>query len=115
MKILTKTAVEGSLFIIKVSFFDAAEDGTFIPVTPNTVQWSLYSLRRNIVNSREDVVVSPSPSFFIVLSGDDLSIDLYGTIRYALIEAEYDSDTFGSNLPFKEEVRFNVRQLHSYP
>lgn len=102
-------AVERSTFVVTVSFLDENDD----PVTPNSATWSLVDVRGTIINSREDVVISPlSDSVDIVLSGNDLVVT-GGHVedkRYLVIEAVYDSD-LGSNLPLKDHLEFYVLNL----
>lgn len=96
-------AVEGSTFVITVSLTDEAGNA----VVPKTGTWSLIDLKGNIINSRENVAISPlAASYDVVLSGDDLPAK---TLRL-LIQATYDSDK-GADLNLRDEIAFNVTDL----
>lgn len=90
--------VEGGTEIITVAFTD--EDG--VAVTPNTLAYTLIRDGK-IVNSRENVTLTPSSTVYIVLYGNDL---LAGTTKI-IVEGTYDSSS-GSNLPIKKWDCFEV-------
>jgi hypothetical protein len=102
---LDDPATEESTYLINAVLRN--EDNTII--TPKTLLWTLTDRKKNVINSREDVAVSPpGTSNLIVLSGNDLV--LAGNSweeRLIQIDATYDSDN-GSDLPLKKEIRFNV-------
>ena len=102
---LTAVAGEESTYVIEVAF----EDETGAAVIPNTssIKWTLTDTYGNVINSRNQVAVASASTINIVLSGDDLSIGTSGLTRVILIEATYNS-SLGSNLPLREEVRFNI-------
>lgn len=99
------TINEGTTAAFDVSFTD--EDDA--AVTPNSITWSLYNDQGTVINSREDVSVTPDSTVTIVLYGDDLkrtgSTDR--GIRRLSIYAEYDS-TLGNGLPITAEHEFRV-------
>ncbi len=65
---LTTNAVEKSTYIVTAAFTD--EDGD--AVTPNAgLVWTLTDMNGVVINSREDVSISPDTSVDIVLSGND--------------------------------------------
>jgi hypothetical protein len=102
-------AVERSTFVVTVSFLD--EDDS--PVIPNSATWSLVDIRGDIINGREDVVISPLDSTVdILLSGNDLVVTggHDEDKRYLVVEAVYDSD-LGSGLPLKDHLVFYVQNL----
>ena len=105
---LSTKAVEKSTYVVTVAFTD--EDGA--AVTPDSITWDLTDSSGNVVNSRSSVSIAvPAASNDIVLSGDDLAIPRPGILgRILTIEAVYDSDA-GSNLPFKDEITFEVLPL----
>jgi len=107
-------AREESTLVIQTSFTN--EDGE--AETPLTLTWTLTDENGTVINSREDVEVSsPAASNDIVLSGDDLSMlaaevtagDITVERRF-LVEATYNSD-LGADLPLKDVVRFQIRNL----
>lgn len=105
MVTLSTNATDGSTYVVTATFTDEAGDS----VVPNTLTWSLRDGTGGIVNSRDEVSLSPAASVTIVLQGDDL---LYadGATRYLTVEGDYDS-TNGSGLPLTAEVRFSVDNL----
>jgi hypothetical protein len=104
---LALRAVEESTYIVRVSFTDDAGEA----VTPNSATWTLSDADGDIINSREEVAITPlSTSADIVLYGDDLAIGTNGTERKLIVEAEYDSSA-GSGLPMKGEVTFYIDDL----
>lgn len=108
-KIEDTEAVEGSTYAVTVAFTD--EDG--VAATPNAgLAWTLTDASGTVINSRSAVAVSPAASLTIVLSGADLAVPAgAGVVRRLLaLSGTYNSD-LGSNLPLKEEVEFQVREL----
>jgi len=103
---LTTRAVEESTFIVTATFTDEDDDY----VSPNSLTWTLTDGDGNIVNSREDVVVSsPSTSEDFVLTGDDLVV-AGSSVRILTLEADYNSDA-GSGLKLKDQVQFFIHNL----
>ena len=105
------TANEKGTCIITCAF--ATDDGT--AVTPKTLKWTLVDNLGNVINEREQVEVSSlSTSIDIVLSGDDLSATGSENTKYfkrfLIVEATYNS-TSGSDLPLKDEVLFQIKNL----
>lgn len=78
-------------------------------VTPTTLSWTLTDLRGNVINSREDVVVTPEQETTIILSGDDLEVTEASKFvrRVILFSGTYDSDK-QSGLPFTKQIKFKV-------
>jgi len=103
-------AIEESTFIITASFTD--EDGN--AVAPDTAIWTLTDKDGTVINSRSNVTITnPTNSEDIVLSGDDLALQIGESniaIRILTVEATYDSDA-GSDLPLKESVEFIIDNL----
>lgn len=104
-----RIAKEKSTYMVIVSFFDEAEAAEDV----KTMKWTLTDTGGNIINSREDVVVTdPGSVETIVLSGDDLAI-IDATDdgkRLFTVEATYDS-TLGNDLPLNGEANFTVVDL----
>jgi len=103
-------ASEESTAVFTVGFEDEDDQ----PVTPNSIKWKLTDASGVVVNSRNDVVVSPATEINIVLSGDDLvmSAGFSGDARklYVTIYGTYNS-TYGSNLPYNHQFDFPVANL----
>ena len=103
--VLTKKAVEGSTFVVTLSFTD--ENGQ--SVVPNTLSFSLTDLRGNFINDRKNISITPAASVDILLSGADLMVT-DGKKRILYISGTYNSDA-GNNLPLKDEVNFEIENL----
>ena len=104
MKIISSpTAKNASTYIVIADFTDEA--GT--AVTPTSVKYSLTDSNGKIINSKDDIVVSPDSSISIVLSGDDLLVT-DGLIRLVTIEAVYNSATYGADLPLSDQGKFTI-------
>lgn len=116
----------------------ATEQGTLIlegtamvgtsAVVPNgNVLWTLTKLDGTVINSRQDVSVTPSGSLItIALSDNDLQMfsdDPVQSVRYGttvarlkvgkrvlLVEFTYNSSA-GNNLPVKDQVFFQVEEV----
>jgi len=105
---LSTKALELSTYVITVAFTDEAGAA----VTPDSITWDLTDSDGNVVNSRQTVAIAvPAASNNIVLSGADLAIpraEILG--RILTVEAVYDS-SMGNNLPFKDEVIFEILPL----
>ena len=99
-------AIEGSTYVVTAAFTD--EDGD--AVTPNTVTWTLTTTNGTVINSREDVSITPDTSVDIVLSGDDLAVGSNGRYRILTVEAVYDS-SYGTDLPLKARCAFEIENL----
>ncbi len=102
-----KNATEKSTYVVNLTF--AEESGN--PVTPLSVQWTLFRAGGVVVNERENVTATPAETVSVVLSGDDLEIftddDRKRTLK---VEATYNS-TYGDGLPLKEELVFFIDDL----
>ena len=71
-------------------------------VIPTSGKWTLFDSAGNIVNSRQDVVISSLASVtYIPLTGDDLDADIDNQ-RHLLIEFEYLSSLTGTTLDKRE-------------
>ncbi len=105
---MTTNAVEESTYVLEVEFLDAAGE----QVIPTSAQWTLYgSDNVSIVNNRQDV---PLVGSTIVLTGADLELPVASqNIRRVLIEATYNSATYGNNLSFRHEILFAITNLRT--
>jgi hypothetical protein len=110
---LANKAKRNKTFIITISFTDSEGN----PVAPNVATWTLKDINGNVINNREDVdILNPLQVEEIVLSGDDLgppTIDppeeyFDSNRRIFSVDAEYDSITYGNDLPFGERAEFEI-------
>ena len=99
-------AHDGSTLALDLTFLD--EDGN--QVTPNDITWTLTNGNGAVVNGRSNVSATPASTITIVLSGDDLDVDVYGTRRVLHVLAHYDS-SLGTGLPLAEDIVFDVEDL----
>ena len=104
--IKTPEAVNGSTYIIQASFTD--EDG--IAVVPESIVWSLTDINGNIINSRDDVSITPGSEVDIILSGDDLLV-FDGLERIITIEAVYESAISIDPLPLVQQAKFTIDEF----
>jgi len=103
MTVLNTVATNESTYVLTCTFTDA--DGT--AVTPNSLTWSLTDGSGNIINSREDVSVTPSSEISVVLSDDDLSLE-DGLSRVFTIDGNYNSLEYGNSLPIRDQANFKI-------
>lgn len=81
-------------------------------ISPDTSYWQLMKQDGTIMNGRTFANNSFTGTT-VVLSGDDLALDATKDIvRIFAIEGTYTS-TLGTDLPFTEEIEFNIRNLYS--
>ena len=102
-------AKESSTLVLTVAFTDE----TGHAVTPTSITWSLTNSKEEIINSRDDVSISPSSSVSIVLTGDDLQMTSTERIsgkRWVTVKAIYNS-TYGTGLHMKDSVVFYIDNL----
>ena len=109
--ILTVNARERSTYVITVAFKD--EDGQ--DVVPTSAVWTLTDEDGTVINSRQDVAISPlAASVDVVLTGADLAVDtgFAGTAqeRIFTVKAVYTS-SLGSGLTLTGACKFNVENL----
>lgn len=99
-------AIEESTYIISFTFKDESEN----LVIPNLVTWTLSDIDGNIINSREDVSITPATTVNVVLTGDDLSIGSNGIKRIVDLYATYDS-MYGSDLKLRSSASFYIKDI----
>ena len=87
------------------SFID--EDGDAI--MPELVLWTLSDIDGTVINSREDVSITPDTIVYIVLSDDDLVVS-GSRSRVVTVKATYNS-TYGSSLTLKAAATFDIENL----
>ena len=113
IELTNKTVNERGTAVFPFSFFDENGEAD----SPAYMKWSLVSDDKEIIAGLENVeVTSPAHTTEIVLSGDDLQIlsseeDQDTVARRLVIEGTYNSSDFGV-LPFTEQLRFFVNNLH---
>lgn len=108
--VLTEKAKEKGTYVVNVAFLD--EDAA--AVVPTAATWSLRTGDNTEVNSRTDIALTPATAVDIVMSGLDLEILRglpEGERRYLVVEWTYNS-TLGAGLPGKEEIVFDIENLH---
>lgn len=108
-QVLTDRATERGTFIVTVSFED--EDGT--ELIPDSLTYTLTDGSGNVVNSKEDEVLTPAASVDILLSGLDLDIT-NTSVRVVTVEGTYTSDA-GAGLPLTDQVTFHIDALEAVP
>lgn len=106
---LTEKASRKSTYVINLAPTD--EDDTAI--TPDSVTYTLTDEEGTIINSLEDVAVTPDTSMDVVLSGDDLDFlageeGAYEVTRYFVVTAQYDSD-LENDLPLIASAIFFIQ------
>lgn len=107
MATLSTAAIEKSTYVITFTFAD--EDGN--AVVPNSVVWTLTDQSGTVINSREQVSITPGASVDVVLSGDDLALSKnLMQKRVVVIEADYDSNA-GNGLPLNDSATFSIMPL----
>ena len=124
---LTKVAKERSTYIVNAVFTD--EDDEL--AVPASMVWTLTDKDKNVVNSKENIPVSPLASVSaIVLSGLDLvvtdgeiteanqnpnvSTDPILVDRFITFVGTYDS-TLGNGLPLTAEYVFSLENFINVP
>jgi len=94
---------DGGTGIITASFMDE----TGVATTPSALVWTLMTSSREIVNGREDVIVSPIDSTVeIVLSGNDLRYS-DSPARIIRFDGLYNS-SLGVDLPIVDYAVFKI-------
>ena len=104
MSALTDNAVEGSTYVVNVTFKDEAGT-TMVPVSAT---WSLRDTTGTIVNSRSAVALTPATTVSVILAAADLDYEENSsTMRTLTVEAVYDG-TYGSGLSLVSEFTFDI-------
>jgi hypothetical protein len=86
-------------------------------VLPEEIHWTLTDLHGNVINDREDVVITPDETVVILLDEDDLALDTedqyrdYVT-RIVSVAAMYTS-SLGNDLWTREEYRLRISPLRN--
>jgi len=106
--VLSTAAVEESTYIVSATFTDEAGS----EVIPVTTTWTLTDINGVVINSRQNVVITPAATIYIVLTGDDLPADSQPRERVLTVSATYNS-IYGTGLKLKGAAVFNVENLVS--
>jgi hypothetical protein len=111
IKIDGNYAIENSSYLIRLD----ATDETGQDVIPKTGTWSLTDDAGDVINNRDQVVISSlAATMYVLLTGDDLALSagFTGTseLRHFLFEGTYDS-IHGADNPLKDELIFPVVNL----
>lgn len=110
--LLSVVAIERGTYAVTATLTD--ENGA--PATPTSLVWTLTDLYGAVVNSREDVVVSPLASTItIVLSGADLAVSNPANVRRKVSFVGAYNSSLGSGLPLVAEVQFDIEEVAGVP
>jgi len=104
---------EGGTYILQLAFTDE----TGAAATPTSATVTLTDEQGAIVNSRDDVAISPlAANTYVVLNGNDLLLTGgQQAVRTGTIKAAYNSATYGSNLPLRATHHFIVLPVPDVP
>ena len=101
---LVLRAKDRSSYIVKVDFTDELDAA----VTPISATWTLTNKANEVINFRDQILVSSlSSTIYIALSGDDLAFS-EGAVRFLIVEGTYLSSTTGSILPTNSSAWFTI-------
>lgn len=89
---LNVSVLAGGTVIVGASFQDEDENS----VTPNTLNYTVLNEYEEVINSLDEISITPDTSIQVTLSGDDLPEGK----PYFLLKGTYDSSA-GSDLPLK--------------
>lgn len=104
-------ANESSSYYVLATFYDEDDSA----VVPDTLKWTLADISGNIVNSRDEVVVSTLNSTVVIaLSGDDLAVDGYFSNRRVMtFTGTYTTTISGSSvsMPTNQAIMFDIDRI----
>lgn len=105
---LSVTANEEGCIVIAASFTDATD----APIVPESIHWKLVNGAGTVINSRTDTTVTPASTVNIILSGNDLEVTetTVTAERYLTVWGTFNS-SYGSGLPYTDEVFFRIKNL----
>jgi hypothetical protein len=110
---ITQKVHEGSTAVFSITMTDDAGAA----VIPSSATWSLFDKGQNVINSREDVVLTPGLTMTVVLEEDDLTIgetEVAPFTRYLVAYGEYDSDA-GNGLVARDQAKFLIEPTMGFP
>ncbi len=105
---------------IKAVFTDDA--GVLVVPNAGTIKWTLTDRvdrdeTPNIINTREDIVVTSASTIYIVVKGDDLALQA-GEVNQAQadrilkLEWQYNSTNLGNNIKDYAQFIFSIENLY---
>jgi len=102
-------AYDRSSYFVTLEFHDE----TGAPVTPTSITWSLTDGAGTIVNSRDQVAISPpAQTVTVALSGADLAYKSTGTrlenTRKIVCQAMYLNSITNGNMPINKQAGFAI-------
>ena len=107
ISILSPVAKEGGTYVVTATFYD--EDDAL--VVPTTITWTLKDSGGSVVNSRQDVSVSPASSIYITLTGSDLPVNSHPQEELILtVNAVYNS-SYGTDLTLVNQCKITVEAI----
>ena len=110
IQLTDKILNEKSTGVVQADFTD--EDGA--DMVPSSIVWSLTDASGSVINSRDQVSITPASTIYIVLKNLDLAIsanfDGEAEERRVTVEAVYNS-TYGNSLPLKDSATFWINDL----
>lgn len=100
---------EKGTLVLPVAFWDESDPP--VAVIPNTdLAYTLTNFDGVPITGVIDIEITPAASVNIILTGDALAIDEWGTDRELVITGTYDSQ-LADNLTLNQGVRFYIRPL----
>jgi len=114
---LSVHADEGGTYIVNIATAD--EDGT--SKAAKTLSWTWTDGAGTVIHNRGKVeITSPTASEDVVLSGDDLAIqlgevDLPSVSRIFTVTGTYDSLTLGNDLPLRGRCYLTLDNYEALP
>lgn len=99
---LDKTAKEGGTYTVQILFRDEDKNS----VVPNEITYTLSDKLGNVINSIENISITPASTLNITLTGASLTPGW----KILTIKGTYDS-SYGVNLPLRDSVKFYVDDL----
>lgn len=108
MPITTLTdAKENGTYLVTASFTDEAGEN----VVPQSIIWTLKDSTGAVVNSREDISVTPAETITILLSGADLYVGTRKYMRLTLTLTMTYNSSYGMGLTSTEQVWIHVEAI----
>ena len=102
---LRKAAQDTGTYFLFISLYDELDQ----LVTPTHLNWTLRNELGEIVNDRENVIVTPASQIVVVLQDNDLRrVD--GSVRVVVVDGRYDS-TYGSYLHLIDSALFQINDI----
>lgn len=101
--VINTEAFEGGSLFVTFDFEDENGDA----IAPDTAAWTLLDMSGNVINSRQDVMITtPTASETVVLSGDDLAVP--ATETASVIQRRIKVEGMLDGKPFASWADFNI-------